>query len=176
MCIMMGHICMGDRLSLSGFSGRRLIRRRLSGPMVAAVRLNKDKVGAGMGMARGGLGPPTDERQHKRVKPCVEEVQGFGPSAGLVVTSKVRHVHRARIYHFSWGWQTAGKGVNHDPRRAKAGGTSVINFPQAAVCCYDEDLCRRGDPIPYIEIIGKEHAQRFRDDQCKDDWPQPIER
>ena len=109
MCIMMGHICMGDRLSLSGFSGRRLIRRRLSGPMVAAVRLNKDKVGAGMGMARGRLGPPADERQHKRVKPCIEELQGFGPSAGLLVTSKRRDVHGARIYHFSCGWANRRK-------------------------------------------------------------------
>lgn len=57
-----------------------------------------------MGMARGRLCAPADEGQHKRVKPSIEEVQGFGPSAGLITTSKVRHVHGARIYHFSCCW------------------------------------------------------------------------
>lgn len=42
-------------------------------------RFCEDKMGQGMGMARCGLRSPTDERQHKSVKPYKQKMQGFAP-------------------------------------------------------------------------------------------------
>ena len=62
-------------------------------------RVRKDKVGTRMRVAWGSLGAPTDERQHKRVKPCIKEMQGFIPITEWLATSKRRSVHDAKIYH-----------------------------------------------------------------------------
>jgi hypothetical protein len=72
-----------------------MIRRPRYDTMRTQFRLDKDKVGAGVGMAWCGLCTGADKGQHKRVKPGKKEMQGFRPITWLLVSRKRRDVHGA---------------------------------------------------------------------------------